>query len=152
MILTANDKYRFLAYVFNKDPNECWPWLGATSDYGYGYFRLNGKTLPAHRIAYFLKYGVDPSDLFICHHCDNPPCCNPGHLFLGTQHDNLRDASKKDLLGKHGGNVKLTEENVIEIKQLLCLGLLQCDIAKRFNVTIATISAINTKKLWSHIQ
>ena len=102
----------------------------------------------------FLEYNIDPKELCVCHHCDNPPCCNPKHLFLGTQFDNIQDASNKSRLGRDqrgekNGNVKLTKENIKEIRRLLNVGLMQTLIAEMFNVTPTTISSIKNGKLWS---
>lgn len=157
MIVTSTDRCRFLAYVMNtRNPDECWLWLSNIDKDGYGTFWLNGKTVKAHRIAYILKYCVDPGELFVCHHCDNPPCCNPRHLFLGTPRDNQQDSVRKGRLnsqqGECGHNAKLTNEDVKEIRQLLASGIVQRVIAKQFNITQSTISAINTKKNWSKIQ
>ena len=88
-----------------KGADDCWEWTGKRSPNGYGRFSFsyNGETYTAiaHRFSYSLYYecGID-SDIFVCHHCDNPPCCNPGHLFLGTPRANNRDAANKKFLEK----------------------------------------------------
>ena len=144
IILTLNDGQRFWAYVFKKDLNECWMWLGCVNGLGYGRFELNGKILLAHRVVYYLEYDVDPGKLCVCHHCDVPGCCNPKHLFLGTRGDNQQDAIRK------GRKIhKLTSRDVQEIRYLLYLSVPQIDIAKKFNVTSTTISEIKTGRTWS---
>lgn len=93
---------RFNAKVKKGPPGECWEWTAGRDDKGYGQVRFGPfgefkKTtgFMAHRIAYFLSTGVDPASLCVCHRCDNPPCCNPAHLFLGTVKDNSVDMVSK---------------------------------------------------------
>lgn len=82
-------------YVAVGAPDECWPWQGATRRRGYGIFSVNHKNYVASRIVYEITTGMPPGSLFVCHRCDNPPCCNPAHLFLGTATDNVRDMLAK---------------------------------------------------------
>lgn len=71
--------------------DECWEWQRATSDYGYGRFKIGDRTRYAHRVAYRMLIGPIPGGRQINHHCHNPPCVNPDHLYLGTQEQNNRD-------------------------------------------------------------
>ena len=93
---------RFWRHVVKNGDNECWGWLGARtgpSKWKYGVLgRRDGGTTVASRISWEIHFGPIPDGMFACHHCDNPPCTNPKHLFLGTQLDNLRDASAKNRL------------------------------------------------------
>ncbi len=82
---------------------KCWIWMAHKNNKGYGVIHFNGKVTLAHRIAYTHSNGVIPDGMKICHTCDNPPCVNPQHLFLGTQMDNLRDMAKK---GRWGNKYK----------------------------------------------
>lgn len=99
MNLDHTDIDRFWGHVDNfGEWSKCWNWKsGLTSD-GYGKFKAKGKTLIASRVAYYLATRYLPDYLFVCHKCDNPKCCNPAHLFLGTHTDNLQDASNKGRL------------------------------------------------------
>ena len=74
--------------------SDCWLWLGAKS-HGYGATEISGRRIQAHRIAWILIRGPIPKGLFVCHHCDNPPCVRPEHLFLGTDVDNTHDMIRK---------------------------------------------------------
>lgn len=97
-ILTPEQEQRFWLKVDKSaGPNACWPWTGYCHPTGYGQNGARIKEKFAHRIAWQIVHGPIPDGLYVLHHCDNPPCCNPGpkHLFLGTQKDNLCDAKQK---------------------------------------------------------
>jgi len=78
--------------------SECIEWRGTRTQSGYGQKYINGKRYRTHRLAWEWAYGPIPEGILVLHHCDNPPCCNPNHLFLGTQSDNMRDCAKKGRL------------------------------------------------------
>lgn len=81
----------------------CWPWQGAISSWGYGTVNFRGHGYGAHKLAWMMANGEVPEGLCVLHRCDNRPCCNPGHLFLGTKKDNGQDAKQKGRVWK-GGN------------------------------------------------
>jgi hypothetical protein len=84
----------------------CWLWLGALNSQGYGRFPLKGRRPLAHRLSYMLAHGSIPDGLDVCHHCDNPPCVRPDHLFLGTASENIQDAIRK---GRFTGRPRVTQ-------------------------------------------
>lgn len=86
---------RFWSKVITKGAEECWPWIGGTTPFGHGVFRWNGKNQIASRLVWQMYVGIIPNGLCILHRCDNPRCCNPEHLFLGTKKHNTDDMINK---------------------------------------------------------
>lgn len=91
--LSIEDTDRFWSFVCKGSEDECWPWIGNISN-GYGVFSFNGNSR-ASRISYYLKYGDLPQSKLVLHTCDNPSCCNPSHLYLGSYSDNAVDRCNK---------------------------------------------------------
>ncbi len=87
---------RFWSKVDVREAGECWEWLACKTEDGYGRFWIDPRLWQAHRVAWVLTYGPIPEGLHCCHHCDNTSCCNPYHLFLGTDKDNAATQPKKD--------------------------------------------------------
>lgn len=138
---------RFWSKIDVGDPDECWNWLAGKNRRGYGWFWINYRTWYAHRVAWVLTYGPIPKGLCVLHHCDNPSCCNPYHLFLGTSVDNLADALRKGRL-----RTKLTKEEVLEIRELYATGrYTQLQIAVKFGVHTSHVSRIVSRQIWEYI-
>jgi len=135
------------------DPNECWLWMAKWGGNGYGQLRWkNNNWHYAHRVAYELTFGDIPLGLIVCHKCDNPLCCNPNHLFLGTQQDNMNDKVQKNrqLHGESIANHKLTQQQVDEIRRRYSEKKeSQYELAKFFGIAQAHVSDIVNHKRWS---
>lgn len=86
---------KFWSKVDRRGPEECWPWTGGCIKAGYGRICESGRDEYTHRYSWRLHFGEIPPGLEVCHKCDNPPCCNPAHLFVGTHRDNMHDALRK---------------------------------------------------------
>ena len=93
--LSEKDKERFFSKIKINPETGCHEWTASKSIKGYGNIGMSGVVVSSHRVAYLLATGIDPLELCVCHTCDNPPCCNPEHLWLGTNADNTLDRDKK---------------------------------------------------------
>ena len=151
--IAALDVVRFRALVKRGGANDCWDWTGRLSR-GYGHFYVARSLRYAHRIAWTLTHG-DPGEWCVLHRCDRPVCCNPAHLFLGTQADNIRDRDRKGRCrvgrGERHGNARFTEAEVRKIR-LRHVGGWSCrEMAKEYGVAPSTILRIVKRKTWKHV-
>jgi len=154
---------RFWSKVIIQNPDECWNWKSTKNDQGYGHFTLGSFVWKAHRMCWKLTHGEIPEGAQVLHRCDNPSCCNPSHLFLGTNAINVADKVLKGrqakgeklsikLRGENASRVKLNDRIVNRIRSEWKLReTLQKDIAKRYGVTQSLISHIVNRKAWTHI-
>lgn len=131
----------------------CWEW-NAGRDHGYGYFYTRTRgTRRAHRVAYEISYGEIKDGLLVCHHCDNRPCVNPSHLFLGTYQDNATDRNNKGIQvrGESHGIHKLTAEQVDDIRRRYARhgrgGENSTELAREFGISHTQVFNI-VKNIW----
>lgn len=149
---------RFWAKVTIGLADECWPWIGAIiPKSGYGNFTIKeGLQESSHRIAFRLSNGGIPNGLHVCHTCDNPPCCNPKHLFCGTAKDNSVDMHSKGrwhnepARGEDQGLAVLTEGDVRNIRARLSAETGR-SLATEFGVSESTVSQIRRNVTWCHV-
>jgi len=154
--LTVKDIARFRAKIEHRGAGDCWEWQACRNPQGYGLFDIRHKSFLAHRVAWVIAHDVIPDGIFILHRCDNPPCVNPAHLWLGTHADNKRDSVDK---GRHGwacgaanGRAKLRETDVRLIRRLYRRGhWSQFPLARVYGVSHCTISEIVNGKTWRSI-
>lgn len=138
--------------------NGCWEFTGARNYGGYGQIRdESGRQRPAHRIAYDLVVDDIPEGMLVLHSCDNPPCINPAHLFLGTGQDNMDDMWMKEranpAIGLQLPQTKLTPDEVKQIKLLLLEDTMEGnELAYKFGVSPQTICDIKAGRTWKHVE
>lgn len=133
----------------------CWRWTAFRDKKGYGRLSASrfGIPLLAHRVSYVLHRGEIPDSMFVCHHCDNPPCVRPDHLFIGTHKDNMADMASKGRAGGYRATcAKLTREQVLQARQLTAEGWSAAQIGRLFGVKRATIQRIRRGRTWRHVQ
>lgn len=147
----------------------CWVWRGLPNKGGYVRTSLRGVCMYVHRASWVFHNGPIPDGMLVCHKCDNPPCCNPEHLFLGTHKDNANDAAFKGRLmsgdkswtrhnpeklrrGEAHHNAKLNKDLVLEIRSLYSSGEHgKRALARRFCLDKSTISSVVSGKTWRHV-
>ena len=155
---------KFWNLVDTGNIGECWKYLASPSQrYGKYSKKIDGKwkLLGAHRYAWEQYFGEIPEGLFVCHHCDNPFCCNPYHLFIGTGSDNQLDSVRKGRdakynivpqLGEKHHSAKLTEEQVIELRERYATGgVTQFQLADEYGIAQQNISKAILRKSWKNI-
>ncbi len=149
--------------------NDCWPWIGSPSGKGRPkklsgiHHRASirpGLSIIGSRLAYFLANKVDPGKFLVCHSCDNPPCCNPAHLFLGDHSVNAKDAVAKGIwsskppihYGESNPAAKMTEVTVREMREIYENGDASHPfLARKYGISTSAAWHIVTRKTWKHV-
>jgi hypothetical protein len=158
--MDAVDIDRFWAQVDKS--GGCWTWTGGLMSAGYGNFRLAGQMRGAHRVAWELTNGPVPGEMWVLHTCDNPPCVNPSHLWLGTARDNNRDCLVKgrhgsvthpesQVRGRRAAAAKLTERDVVAIRTRFRSGETSAALSRSFGVTRAAVRKVVLRRSWAHV-
>lgn len=141
----------------------CWNWTGARTPRGYGKIYFSGKCVYVHRLSYEFTYGVFSKELDVLHRCDNPPCVNPNHLFLGTAKDNSQDMMIKGrhriipLVGERNGNSIMLEEEVIQLLRVsrdyedAGERKINEKLSKIFGISKVHVKQIRRNKTWKHL-
>jgi hypothetical protein len=178
-MFSVQDVERFWSNVKIGRDDECWPWQSHLDGHGYGIFFIGQKRFAAHRIALTLSIGGLNAALNSCHSCDTPICCNPRHLFAGTQADNIQDMIRKgrdgcltknklsgdrhwmrkkpELIarGERANKSALTEADIRAIRgeyQPQAKGANLYDLSRKYGISATTICNIVNRKTWKHVE
>lgn len=151
----AEDLTRLWARV-DKSGGEaaCWPWQGGSHKNGHGQIRIAGRVYYVHRVVYSVAVGFTDELKLVCHKCNNPPCCNPAHLYEGTHKDNARDTlmvgslRKGSRRGARNPAARLSETDVAEVRGWLAEGVSKAEIARRKGVSRTAIYWIEKGRNW----
>jgi hypothetical protein len=150
-------------------PDSCWPWLGARNAQGYGRVSVNRRNRQAHRVAFELAGGTLDRGQVACHRCDNPPCCNPTHVFAGTHGDNSADMVAKgrstagdrnpsrlyperQVRGEQQHSAKLSDESVLALRQRWAMGgLTKRGLAREIGLSETALRRLLGGRTWAHV-
>lgn len=151
---------RFWPKVDVRGEDECWPWKAALHKFGYGWiggYDETGKStkLLSSRVAWALTRGPIPKGMQVLHKCDNPACCNPRHLFLGTQGDNVRDAVRKGRMPRipkvWGEDVHCAKLDAAKVREIRASSLSNRTLAKQMGVSAVAIGLARKYRTWKHV-
>lgn len=151
---TSSWSNRFWELVDTRNSRQCWPWLGRRNKYERGIFNCSSKhkNFVVPRLIWLLSTGDDPGNKNVLHRCDNPWCCNPHHLWLGTQKQNVHDMIAKGRkwlpTGEKHGRAKLTESKVKAIRNS---NQSNDRLAYKYGVSDVLISLVKRRQIWKHV-
>lgn len=155
--MKPSDASRFWSKVRIAAPEDCWEWNGALRN-GYGHAWVDMKLQYAHRVSWSWANGPIPSGMHILHRCDNPRCVNPGHLFIGTNNDNIADRISKGrgtnpgVPGERNHNAKINETTVRAIRSRAASGqFTHKQIANEFGLSRSRTSSVIRGIGWKHV-
>lgn len=144
---------RYSAEVFTRrfwekvdKSGDCWTWKASRDRYGYGHVGIGGRPRTCHRVAWEMSIGPIPQGMSVLHRCDNPPCVNPAHLFLGTPADNSRDMALKE----RQANRKLTTATVIQLRADREHGSTYAELGRRYGISLQHAYDIVARRWWRH--
>lgn len=172
--MSAKESDRFWKKVEFNSSSGCWDWTAYINKWGYGTFGFSGDTWLVHRVSWTEHNGPIPEGLLVCHHCDNPKCVRPDHLFLGTDKDNSDDKRKKGRWtsghrprgkdhwcaripssiprGERNGHAKITDDDVRFIRKSFKRGVVTYKmLGEKFGMDYTNIRAIVKRRTWRHI-
>lgn len=153
-VFYGSNMERILLNITHSSDSDCWVWNGTVDRKGYGGVKLGKRARrQAHCLAYEEFIGAIPEGLCVLHRCDNPPCCNPAHLFLGTRGDNVRDSVAKGrfAMGETHYRAMVSREDVLEIRRLRASGVKYSELTARFGIKREGLGNIVRRKTWKHI-
>jgi len=165
-------KQRLLSKIKVNSDTQCWEWTDCCDHVGYGLIRIRSwpYSLGAHRVSAYVFLGVSiykrEDNKYICHHCDNPPCINPSHLFVGTAKENMHDAirkgkmnfdrsscggMRKEWIGTKCKQAKLNKKSVLEIRRRYNSGDSGTHLAKEFGLSNGAMYRVINRQSWRHV-
>jgi hypothetical protein len=129
-------------------------WQGAINGRGYGQVGFEGRVQYVHRLVYAWANAENPGALHVCHSCDNPRCCNPAHLFLGTHQENHADKARKGRTGKEKRSGELNTKSKLTnaaVREILTSTATGGALARKFGVSRALVNMVRRREIWRHI-
>jgi hypothetical protein len=152
---------RYWAKVARRGNDECWEWTGGKDSGAYGMLVIaaptpSGRTmLRASHVALLLDGTSVPEGFMACHRCDNPPCVNPAHLYVGDQDSNMQDKKERGRIavarGSENGISKLTEDDVRDLRTRAAAGVSRRILADEYGIDPSNLSYIIRRKTWTHV-